>query len=352
MDIEFHYYITYLIAARAGFKPAEAEIIAYASQHIDDNDLIYEINQDTAEYYSNYVSQTINILKTKRVLLRIYPIFHFIPGDPFIDSVRRWDGKLHYLNTTPDSENAQAVLHTALESNNLYRIGLACHSFSDSWAHKNFTGYFDQFNSMKTPFKKLGHVAALGKPDRVALKWHDSRLVSSLQSIDNRQKFLQAATRLFEEFQKHLFTDKALKDIQTEADLMAEDLNWAIGDEDARNKNTRVRLARYKELAKKNEYGGCELADYDLFTWMDEAIKENIRGFRIRSKRVVTRFIKGYLSKAIPRLQDRYTWKDPLKYKQSHWYQFQEAVKAQQKSTSQILEKATLWKLELDPKSW
>lgn len=31
MDLEFHYYITYLIAVRAGFKKSTAETLAYAS---------------------------------------------------------------------------------------------------------------------------------------------------------------------------------------------------------------------------------------------------------------------------------------------------------------------------------
>ncbi|MDA8104143.1 MAG: hypothetical protein M0Z71_02065 [Nitrospiraceae bacterium] len=38
MDIEFHYYMTHLIALRAGFKPDDAFKIAYASQYTDDNE--------------------------------------------------------------------------------------------------------------------------------------------------------------------------------------------------------------------------------------------------------------------------------------------------------------------------
>lgn len=37
MDIEFHYYVTYLVYIKAGFNKNEAEIIAYASQYVDDN---------------------------------------------------------------------------------------------------------------------------------------------------------------------------------------------------------------------------------------------------------------------------------------------------------------------------
>ena len=38
MDIEFHYYMTFLIAGKAGFGEEDAFTIAYASQYVDDND--------------------------------------------------------------------------------------------------------------------------------------------------------------------------------------------------------------------------------------------------------------------------------------------------------------------------
>jgi predicted GNAT family acetyltransferase len=43
MDIEFHYYMTHLIALRAGFKPDDAFVIACASQHTDENDEAHRI---------------------------------------------------------------------------------------------------------------------------------------------------------------------------------------------------------------------------------------------------------------------------------------------------------------------
>ena len=51
--------------------------------------------------YRNHFSQTMNILKPKDQLMRIYPIFHFVPGEPDAPSARRRDGKMHILNTTP-----------------------------------------------------------------------------------------------------------------------------------------------------------------------------------------------------------------------------------------------------------
>ena len=352
MDIEFHYFMTYLVAARAGFNPDEAHTIAYACQYIDDNDLIFEINQDEPGYFSNYVSQTINIFKPKKVLLRIYPVFHFIPGDFLNENSRRKDGKLHYLNTTADSENARAVIRNALESGNLYRIGLACHSYSDSWSHQNFLGYFDEFNVLKGVFLSLGHVAALDRPDRAAVVWNDNRLLESQTTRDNKKIFLEAAGRLFDQLRN--FKSPGMSEDINRADRenMLADLNWAIGENDQLNRFSKARINNYKLLSHKREYGGTEIVDYDLEAWMDEAVKENIRGFRIRSKKVLVRFINGLFSRAMPYFKDKYTWKDPLQYHLTHWYQFQEAVKTQQEQTIEILDKAVFGNLELDLANW
>ena len=63
MDIEFHYYMTYLIAAKAGFGAKDALTIATACYYVDDNDMVLQIDQGMASGYSNYISQTKNILR-------------------------------------------------------------------------------------------------------------------------------------------------------------------------------------------------------------------------------------------------------------------------------------------------
>ena len=74
MNSEFHYYITGILAHKAGFNEEEASIIAYSSQYVDHNTIVF-----TVDDYKNYVSQTMNILKPMKTLMRIYPIFHFTP---------------------------------------------------------------------------------------------------------------------------------------------------------------------------------------------------------------------------------------------------------------------------------
>lgn len=169
MDIEFHYYMTYLIATKAGLDADNSRILAHSSQFIDDNDIVFEVDKGKGFAYRNYISQTMNILKPKDELLRIYPIFHFIPGDPQKETAWRKDGKMHWLCTTPNSINANNIMDTAIQLGSLHRIGVAAHGYVDTWAHQNFTGYYDDFNGINIGLKQLmpniGHADAGHNPD-------------------------------------------------------------------------------------------------------------------------------------------------------------------------------------------
>ncbi|MEN1760391.1 DUF6765 family protein [Anoxynatronum sibiricum] len=53
------------------------------------------------------------------------------------------------------------------------------YGFADTWAHQNFTGYYDAFNAMKGPlnraFPRIGNAGAGKRPDRVDHFWHFHR---------------------------------------------------------------------------------------------------------------------------------------------------------------------------------
>ena len=339
MEIEFHYYMTYLIAARAGFSPGEAETVAYASQYVDKNNRIYKIDQGKPTAYENYITQTLNILKPKSELMRIYPTFHFIPGEPLAPTAQRKDGKLHRLNTTPNSRNANLIFDTALDSGDLYRIGIAAHSYADTWAHQNFVGYYDVFNAMKGVFSaalpNIGHADAKHKPDQPALVWTDCRLISTHARVSNRVRFLEAAEHLFYKLRRCVDRTCLQTHMKQEANILRADLNWAIGPEDPKNHYRRDRIQRYLALSQRPAYGGHRLAKFDQRLWFDQAVDHTIHGISDHHK---------ILSKFDPR-KDEYAWKS--NYLDSHWYRFQEAAKAQQKSAWGILCDRTLTLLEL-----
>jgi hypothetical protein len=313
MDIEFHYYVTFVVALRAGLTKDEAYILAYSSQHVDDNTKVFKIRQGGEDIYSNYISQTSNILKAEKELMQIYPIFHFMPGDKDeiqSDGALRRDGKFHVLNTIPDNSNARVVLKAAFDEKNLYRIGIATHMFADTFAHQNFVGYYESFNAMKGLLDKaipdVGHADAKHDPDLPGLIWGDMRLIRKNTQISNKERFLEAAGRLFEEYRRYKDPKCAPEVIEKEKAVLLLDIDAAIGDvgdHDINNREQKNRMARYKNLL------GNTFKEYDKGEWFEAAVAR-----------------KGILAPF--KLWATYEWKPD--YQGKPWFKFQEAVKNHQ----------------------
>jgi hypothetical protein len=320
MDIEFHYYITYLVARRAGFSPDDAYCIGYASQYTDDNSTLYDISEGTADAYTNDISQTLNILKPREDLMRIYPAFHFMPGTASEVSngpARRDDGLTHQLNTIPDNANARTLLKAALDTNDLYRIGIATHMFVDTFAHQNFTGSFSEFNFvhagiMEAAIPPIGHAHALHKPDIPGLLWQDNRLTGSYVDVNNKERFLTAARRLYQEYRTHLPGGGDAEE------ALANDISAAIGEPDnnaAAGKEARI--ARYIALI------GGEFREYLADAWFTDAVDFLL---------VDT---GGGTPDTTPQQKAVHQWK--ASYKESPWYKFQQAVKQHKAAADALL---------------
>jgi len=337
MDIEFHYYMTYLIAARAGFAPEHAEIIAHAAQSVDDNHIRYRVRSPGGDYL-NYVSQTMDILKPTRQLAKIYPIFHFIPGDPDAPSAARKDGRKDAWVTTPNSPVAQKMLKSALASGNLYRIGVSAHGFVDTWAHQNFLGRRDTYNDLpgaswvKT-LLNVGHGSAGHMPDQPALVWTDPRLVED--RIDNRRRFLEAAEALFVRLALHVNPARSEASLAADCAALGADLNADIGPDDPHGDQAlrKARIARYVARAATTAYGGAALETYDEYAWFNAAIVEEAAGLRQKLDKFLG-LADDYIDQttAIP-----CSWRDPIGYNHTDWHRLVEAVKAHQIACWDIL---------------
>ncbi len=303
MNIEFHYYITYILAREAGFDPEDAYKIAYSSQYVDDNSIHYYINFENGDHFFSTVSQTMDITKPSPKRQKIYPLFHFIPGDPDSPTARRKDGRKHLFNTTPDSENARFLLRRALDTSDLYRIGIAVHAYADTWAHQNFVGLKDDFNAMpgfvEALLPNIGHADARHEPDIVNNRWKDERLVEELEVIDNNARFIEAAERILSFLWEHRNPGKkgppeAWQDLKARLlDAMDETYLW--GGDDRARKRAYVKI--YEEMP-----------EYDEKAWRHAAVEK--REFETD-------------------IFDRYWAKKG--FLESDWYRFQLAVKAHRK---------------------
>jgi hypothetical protein len=314
VDTEFHYWITGLIAQRAGFSKPEARVIAHACELVDRNDVSLTVeDRHGGPPFVNSISQTLNILKPRHELMRIYPIFHFVPGDPSAPGAWRRDGRLHLLNTTPGGPVAQELLEEALRApgpTRPYRIGIASHAFEDSFAHQNFVGWHDPFNHLGLdPKPNIGHADAEHHPDWISHVWHDDRLLEP--RISNRERFLGAAHGLFRELTAAApdpppeGSGRAWESLESElVRLMG--LPWS-GPE-LRGRELRVR--RYRDLMPW-------LEPFDERTWFDAAVRTEVRGLRDSHqdwRRALTVF------------EDRYAWRDGVDPESTHWMRFQQAV--------------------------
>lgn len=327
MDTEFHYWMTAIIAERAGFSREEAGTIAYASEYVDENDVCIEVAWPGSrkKRYRNFVSQTMNILKPRRELMRVYPVFHFVPGDPLAESARRRDGRMHILNTTPDSDNARELFDAAFrapEHIRLYRIGVASHMYADTWAHQNFVGWFDSHNHLDMDIKpNIGHADAEHHPDWPAHRWEDGRLVDGV--IDNRARFLDAAEALFRRYCRY-HQSQGRPDRRRRWKTLKQDLAEAmgLGFSGADNWYREERLAAYKRLAPW-------LDDFDERDWFNAAIETRVHGLRDPGEGIAALFTL---------FPDSYTFRRGLDHEKSHWYAFQEAVKDHERAALGLLE--------------
>lgn len=325
MDTEFHYWVTGLIALRAGFTPEESQIIAYSSEYVDENDVSIEVkSKRNGKKYSNYISQTMNILKPKSELMRIYPVFHFIPGEPEAESAARRDGKMHLLNTTPNSDNAKNLLDGAFKSTadiRPYRIGVASHSYVDTWAHQNFVGWYDYFNNIGLDIKPdIGHADAEFHPDWMSHKWVDNRLVQA--DVNNQHRFLSAAKGLFESYCTYQKNDseKEISDNWTKLQNELIDLMGQTYTGDLKRYEG-VRLERYKALTG--------FAEFDENLWFNQAIKTDVKGLPDSKEGMLSLFTV---------FKDDYYWKEDKASEDTNWYKFQEAVKEHEKFALKLLQ--------------
>ncbi|MFP4364835.1 MAG: DUF6765 family protein [Spirochaetia bacterium] len=200
MNLEFHYYTTYYMAIRAGFSENDAYIIAYSSQYVDNAVLPYSIRTERGKYITEITASY--SFWDEEVSRNIYLPFHFMPGDPEYAGAARRDGKRNKYNVTPASNNAKKLLIAALKTRNLYRVGIAIHTYVDTWAHQNFIGLRSPWNSTdpNSLLPPIGHAQTGTQPDQLSGRWEDRRLINANMQVVNRERFLKAAKMMYKYF--------------------------------------------------------------------------------------------------------------------------------------------------------
>ncbi len=243
------------MAQKAGFSDAEAQILAYSCQYVDNNLITYEISTPQGSYLTQ-PTQNFGFWDD-RFALEVYIPFHFFPGDGDTLPSPRKDGKTQEFSVTPGSLGAKHVLITALKSRNLYQIGIALHTFADTWAHQNFTGLREIWNESEpnSAIPPVGHAQSLRNPDRFDQVWTDRRLISSL--VSNRERFREAAKKIYRylcTYQKKDFVDE----------------DWIL--DEWENLFKTARAGDDTESRMADFIITCEMPHYNRKLWIEQAV--------------------------------------------------------------------------------
>ncbi|HEY9054770.1 MAG TPA: DUF6765 family protein [Rectinemataceae bacterium] len=219
MNREFHYFCIYYLANEAGFSPEDSAILAVSSQLVDESTLPWKIEgrkaatgtaahpmfTETTQEYSFWDPD---------VCRSIYRPFHFLPGERHVASARRKDGASGPRAVTADSPLSREVLIAAFKTDSLYRMGIALHSYADTWAHQDFSADDEIQNSLGVQaLPSVGHLQALKAPDDPLGRWSDPRLLDEYSEVDNAQRFLRAARMIFRFLRTYLRRSFADEDL-------------------------------------------------------------------------------------------------------------------------------------------
>jgi len=197
MNHEFHYYTLHYLATQAGMSKDDADILAFSSQSLDNALVSYDVKTERGTY-PTIVTHHFGFWNARQEA-EVWIPFHFFPGDDDWNAAGRVDGRKNNYNVTPNSRKLKRYLVGALNSRNLYRVGIALHTFADSWAHQNFSGRNEEWNRVEESslIPPIGHAQALASPDRLDAVWEDPRLLPAHRVVRNRERFFAAAQKIY-----------------------------------------------------------------------------------------------------------------------------------------------------------
>lgn len=241
MDINFHYAAVKVLAHHAGFSKEESQVIAYASQYVDDavahepmpldrNPDVSGIRFDVADKVFDPICtahKELDYLRSawkRKGRLLVYVCFHFIPqlrGTPTgseFKRVRR-DGPLAGKLVRSALKALRTATDETEKTRALIRLGMALHSYADTWAHQKFSGEWDKANNDISNLKikaagarwrdvdpvswflsyampDIGHAEAGTLPDRSEIAWKCSPPKRTPKGQSNCDEFLSAAEKI------------------------------------------------------------------------------------------------------------------------------------------------------------
>lgn len=229
MQIDFHHGTTYVLARWAGFSQQEAEILAYASQYVDDAVQSGMIHFSNGAKFSRRSSahKVFDIYNFDDDANRqAWVLFHFLPGNQGMPVEEGKDlSFIKKIVCCPDSYVAREMLAECIREKrrpySLFRLGITLHVYADTWAHQGFAGIKDSINiaqlqadtekdeleSRSARVWPLGHGMALSYPDQPWRSWQYEDVAGNTIEYNNAERFLAAADGMLKFMQCYLLGD-------------------------------------------------------------------------------------------------------------------------------------------------
>jgi hypothetical protein len=239
MQRDFHYYCVGVLARASGFNIRDSLTIAYSSQYVDDSteSKVVQLKVEKGELYFDPVRTSYGGLDNLGSLSwaaqkRVYIPFHFIPPRPFRPKLSQTFSFVTEpaANGEPEYKESFAELLVKKASREslknytrrLCRIGIALHTYADSWAHQRFSGRHSQeendvenihlYDRESGEYKhlvlenifldmlpRIGHAEAGVFPDLAHLKWrYNSGNAPMAIERDNTEEFMESAKEIYD----------------------------------------------------------------------------------------------------------------------------------------------------------
>lgn len=314
MQKDFHYFVIRILSEKAGFESKDAQIIAYASQLVDDAtdhkpielpvDLQISHPRLNGRIFDPVCTahkglQFLNDFK-KRVQMKIYMSFHFLPPEIYSNQ-KKYD----YV-TKPGSNFAKLLIQNVknnFENNpknrvyNLIALGIAIHTYADTWAHQNFSGRHNHENNVvrikiweenKWEFlwklkqwrnnilPEIGHAKAFTYPDIPYKMWRYKKIKDKgIILRHNLGTYLRASEEIYKIFLS--FTKKESK-WNCFSDRLIDCLSYVNSSSSKRNINYRRNFTEIGFYYDKNEWKNNILRT-DKF-YLSDRIKRPVHDYK------------------------------------------------------------------------
>jgi len=272
MQKDFHYYVIYAMAIRAGYKKEQCDIIAYSSQYVDDNSKrTYFVEDNAGRFYVSFPEKIENGSKkffpmatqTSDVSLEafhvdvqrhVYAPFHFLPAGAEDSKDIVIDGAKNPYCTVAGCRYSTDLLADAVKKRDYHGIGIALHTYADTWAHDRFSAFEEDWNRNRgtISFNKLppqiGHAQFIYSPDVISNDWVDNRF-GKKTVVKNKEKALRCIEGIFTQLKPKKIS---WSDVKDEFSAIID-----LPDADARIRKI------------KNDY---QIADYHEDEWIQRAL--------------------------------------------------------------------------------